>query len=93
MFIPIQPNSDKNVERPREPIASGMKEDDEEENLVKCGCGLGYKSRSALNVHVKRKHNGGYPEGTDLNLTVRIRPGKKAEGGRNGDDVFEESES
>jgi hypothetical protein len=33
----------------------------EEERMQRCGCGLVYQSRSALNMHVKKKHNGVYP--------------------------------
>lgn len=30
-------------------------------SIQKCGCGLVYQSRSALNMHVKKKHGGIYP--------------------------------
>lgn len=36
---------------------------DEEGNVrvQQCGCGHVYSSRSALNLHVRKKHNGVYP--------------------------------
>jgi len=45
-----------------------------DQNIVqKCGCGLVYQSRSALNMHVKKKHNGDYPEGTSEKPNLRSR--------------------
>jgi uncharacterized C2H2 Zn-finger protein len=32
--------------------------------VQQCGCGHIYASRSALNLHVRKKHGGVYPEGT-----------------------------
>lgn len=45
----------------------------ENEQIQKCGCGLVYQSRSALNMHVKKKHDGAYPDGTTDKPNLRVK--------------------
>ena len=44
----------------------------DENKVQKCGCGLVYQSRSALNMHVKKKHDGIYPDGTTEKANTRF---------------------
>ena len=57
------------------------KNDKEERNFI-CGCGKDYFSYPALYTHIKNKHNGIAPEGTELEAQNKTPPliSKKSEG-------------
>ncbi len=42
-----------------------------------CGCGKAYKYKQHLNRHIKNKHNGKAPEGTEVKRSGRPSKGIK----------------
>jgi len=48
------------------------KNDREEERNYICGCGKDYFSYPALYTHIKNKHNGKAPEGTQLEAQIKL---------------------
>ena len=61
---PQQPESEK--------ITSRRSRKDEEGRDYQCGCGKRYLSYPALYTHIKTKHNGQQPEGTQKMSTTMI---------------------